>query len=1070
MNIQNIKELWPEHYTGSNKVYDDIAEAQSHWVNLALHQPVDVERKSSNGTEELLTDEDFFEDFIKPVDSRKITLLEGAAGVGKSHLIVWTHAKLEQYNRQHGERFIIIRIPRAKGIRFILHQIQNECTVNDTPLHSHLPQDIQDHLSKTLDNFTNTVDRSDTISFTDWLMSIVTSMTTLINAELNSYTGDTKSYGKDFQEWAKDQSYWKMSSGFDHAQLSEDLKATTRLVDSQNIVRKYFIGDDLDKALPTLITTHFEVSQKSKGISTELTNSEVLKFCKQTLMKKKEKTLLKYNSKDKIKRITPLLNYFLGKAREGQTEKLLEIPLGELFREIRQSIKNTFPEKELILLHEDLKTAQGTSDLPKELKDLLDVAIFTEDNDSLCVLRTMMAYTPGETSWKTFDTTKSRAGDVVWEIKPKQNPYHFHELLARFFNTARFGKAFIQKHYATSEERIPGYSEHHPDLLTADEKVFLDQVFGNLNGYSLFPLNQRSVDTIMENSEKDGGIVNTRKLLQTVVTILHCRQEFLEGHFPPANNSIVPTSKNPTDAEQKLLQKLTGFDRQSQLVQSWGILPQKALSIFGLSVPPNWPAEVPNSFSEIPRPSITATPPVTAIEPTSPPIVVVEEKKSSLWTKENLEVFEAIKQWSNKQSIANAIARNLRDNICGAIKHFYHWDIPSLPTDQSFKSQTVLLDFLRRRIFIPNAPSQQKKFAIYIMTQNEYDSDNSGPRLKAKALLEATARLMMKDFKPTYPKFLKDYGLVYNWILSIESELDEFFSVERHAYPNSLPSNHIEVSVYTMLTLQHMCGNTQSHTSAEDRLLSIFSPLAPSEELLRQFGDTLENMYSLSSSWLLLTTACYQNPLNGKMPSILHVHVLLECCRTWEFGFSPINFTSPASDLQNGAKRGQTLEAIGNQSSVLDKKISMTTSIWQTELNHLLSDLEKCYGQSTHFCTAQEQDDLYIRLQSIYTEQTDHRIFEEFYTNKKNQHVFVEESGSVPHPQTKDFMSLLTHRTENWKKLSDYLQSGRVIQKYLERSNRPAQLEEGETLDISKFSGIISEIDALIQTSIKSSR
>ena len=131
-------------------------------MNLALHQPVNV-LKCHGDQKEVFTDRQFVESFIAPQgENRHLVFLEGATGVGKSHLVVWTQAKLEILNRNNGHRFIIIRIPRAKGVRYILNDI-SQIQINGQSLVGILPTHIQTQLNATLHNFQNTVNTNDVL-------------------------------------------------------------------------------------------------------------------------------------------------------------------------------------------------------------------------------------------------------------------------------------------------------------------------------------------------------------------------------------------------------------------------------------------------------------------------------------------------------------------------------------------------------------------------------------------------------------------------------------------------------------------------------------------------------------------------------------------------------------------------------------------------------------------------------------------------------------------------------------------------------------------------------------------
>ena len=116
MPDQDLLAYWPSQEDVAACVKTD-AEAASEAVSLAVHQPLQLERRVIGGQADTLLpcdERELLRLFLEPnlSEGRVIFPIVGNSGTGKSHVVRWIDAQLRRMD-DRGTR-VVIRIPKGK--------------------------------------------------------------------------------------------------------------------------------------------------------------------------------------------------------------------------------------------------------------------------------------------------------------------------------------------------------------------------------------------------------------------------------------------------------------------------------------------------------------------------------------------------------------------------------------------------------------------------------------------------------------------------------------------------------------------------------------------------------------------------------------------------------------------------------------------------------------------------------------------------------------------------------------------------------------------------------------------
>ena len=119
---QDLLAYWPRQEDVVACVKTD-AEAASEAVSLAVHQPLQFERRVIGGQSDTLLpcdERELLKLFLEPnlSEGRVIFPIVGSSGTGKSHVVRWMDAQLRRMD-DHATR-VVIRIPKGTSLKGVL--------------------------------------------------------------------------------------------------------------------------------------------------------------------------------------------------------------------------------------------------------------------------------------------------------------------------------------------------------------------------------------------------------------------------------------------------------------------------------------------------------------------------------------------------------------------------------------------------------------------------------------------------------------------------------------------------------------------------------------------------------------------------------------------------------------------------------------------------------------------------------------------------------------------------------------------------------------------------------------
>jgi hypothetical protein len=115
----SLESYWPTRINILDCIKTEAEELSDHTL-LAVHEPMHL-TKSPQNDEPSKASEDEILNHLMAVE-RPIPIV-GEAGVGKSHLIRWLHAKLKIQDVVIREKWKIVRLPKNSSLRRTLHLI-----------------------------------------------------------------------------------------------------------------------------------------------------------------------------------------------------------------------------------------------------------------------------------------------------------------------------------------------------------------------------------------------------------------------------------------------------------------------------------------------------------------------------------------------------------------------------------------------------------------------------------------------------------------------------------------------------------------------------------------------------------------------------------------------------------------------------------------------------------------------------------------------------------------------------------------------------------------------------------
>ncbi len=541
-----LESYWPTPENVKECIRTEAEELAEHTL-LAVHEPMLLVRKETNGTETDSSEHDLLKQILN-VD-RPIPII-GRSGVGKSHLIRWLHAQLKLSERTRD--WHIVRIPKNASLKHVLELMLRDLSgpsfdAARSKIHEVgerlQPRDVAEHLL------------------------------VFMGQQLRTLHANAKTEGTTLRAQGK------------------------QPAPEQRLRLMEILAHADDKALPDLITDSFFrqhllgeqhcIYQFAKRLTQGATDDELSRNDYQihendldfafnihdlSINARQYVTNVQFNTNAaKRKEAANVLNMVLGEATRKVFQNFFRFNQGdfqELFKEIRRHLLSE--KRTLVILVEDMAAISAVEDV------LID-SLLEEDRPggvvSLCPLRSAIAVTDGYVGYQNRQGTIQTRARGEWLIKEQVGDdqamlSRMIDFCSRYLNAARFGSEQLMASWAnrSGDNWPPVWKDIESDL------KHLDAFDKSSTGVPLFPFNENAVRALAEKYCRRGGELcfNPRDFLNEVVlpVLRDNRGRYLEQGFPPVDFAGIRASGLLN--QEILLLDVQEADRVATLSAIWG--------------------------------------------------------------------------------------------------------------------------------------------------------------------------------------------------------------------------------------------------------------------------------------------------------------------------------------------------------------------------------------------------------------------------------------------------------------------------------------------------------------------
>jgi len=504
----SLESYWPTR----NNILDCIkteAEELSDHTLLAVHEPMHL-TKSPQNDEPSKASEDEILNHLMEVE-RPIPIV-GEAGVGKSHLIRWLHAKLKIQNVVIREKWKIVRLPKNSSLRQTLHLILKD-----------LDGDIFEQARLKIDEVGDSLKEKEVADlFVAFMSHRVTDIALDTERELKSYSQrpDKDTYRAICE---------RVSFAKNLPNLLNDVQFQLELLNESgciyNIATRWIRGASDKK----LYNTVYELSLDDFESMLEKIELDDL-----SLPARNAINALGLGDHIQRQKAVNMINESIGAATQTAFQRLFQFNSGnfqDLFKQIRKHLKQL--GRTLVVLVEDMAAISA-------IENVLIDCLLEERQEELCVLRSVIAVTRGYAGYeRRKDTILSRAR-IEWKIEENNDSTQNIEnrivdFCSRYLNASRFGKSQL-----SDEIRLDQKNENLPvwkgELSEQDSENL--NAFGESSlGIPLFPYNQSAIKKLAKwycsNDDKE-VVFNPRDVINEILLNLlrDHRDDFVLGQFP----------------------------------------------------------------------------------------------------------------------------------------------------------------------------------------------------------------------------------------------------------------------------------------------------------------------------------------------------------------------------------------------------------------------------------------------------------------------------------------------------------------------------------------------------------
>lgn len=732
-----LLEIWPDDQAVAACMKTD-AEAASEAVSMAVHQPVMFERRRIGGEGSLYPCDEaqFLEAFLDSnlSDGRVIAPLVGRSGTGKSHIIRWIAATLNQL--PGADLRVVIRIPKGTSLKGVLDILLERLTEPEyEPFRTKL-KTAHDQLDPERSAGLLCEMLAQTLA-----EKVISAKAKLVSDPMDQSARETVDYGKSdvlqtllVNKGLRDRHFVREPSHRTAPirRLVEQLsrsKSATEEEDKQYI----FVPEDLD----------------FKGVDTSDLGQSVKTAIAQLARPERKAAACR------------VLNEALDEAKQSLLG--IDPTVTELFDAVRKKLLEQ--GKELILLVEDFVVFSGIQ------KQILQVVIkegIRDGKQVLCTMRTVLAYTSG---YLDTATVLTRAGIeyVIPDMLSSEEEIFdkIENLVGAYLNAARLGQRRLEEIYSRTALDTRAQQNWVPNFESGVDEATQRTVdsFGITGrGYPLFPFNRAAIRELSRDGSVQAGqlVYNPRFVIQNVLKkVLKHRLDFEQGNFPPEELHS-STRRLGARVQEEVRSRVIpqDFERWVRFLSFWGGRPATIDELAGLSVKiplafaldPSrlkLPAEVdtdhPRQQPETDPPSPTSP---AAVKPTVAP-VTPERSSAELQFEENLQ------RWRNNIPLTQPQALQIRKLLAEAMEQAITWDWDLfLPLENVSKFFDA--------IYIPNAGGnagnkQDSKSTMFALCTDEEARDMDRSGIVSLALLAMFRHHVIYKGSWDYPESDEDF-------------------------------------------------------------------------------------------------------------------------------------------------------------------------------------------------------------------------------------------------------------------------------------------------------------------------
>jgi len=539
MNLQNY---WPTKENIFDCIKTEAEELSDHTL-LSVHEPMHLKKYDEKGTKDNATENDLLKHFLKI--ERPIPIV-ASAGMGKSHLIRWLHAKLKVQKVVSDERWQIVRLPKNASLRQTLNLLLEG-----------LEGEVFDQARKRVDQVGSALNEQ---QVADLFVTFISHRVKDIGGETAKYLQSLNQRPDNYAELRQ-----RMSMSNLLPTLITDILFKSQLLSGDSCVFSIATRWIKGASDQEINDTEYELTLEDFEVMLESIEIDNLALPARKVI---SDLRLDTDKEQRVKAVA-MLNEAIGKATQTAFQQLFQFNNGnfqDLFKEIRRHLKSL--GRTLVILVEDLAAISA-------IEDVLIDCLLEERQEDLCVLRSVLAVTTGYHGYMRRQVTIRSRALFEWHIEQDSDnqeniPKRIVDFCSRYINAARFGKNLLE-----TKVNLNNQTDLTPIWECDLSEVESEQLnaFGTSSvGIPLFPYNKQAIDTLTKwyCIDQDKNIVfNPRDVINGILLNLlrDHREYFLDQSFPQS----LPIKENLTTLNSEIQNLGLTSPKKAQVLSTiWG--------------------------------------------------------------------------------------------------------------------------------------------------------------------------------------------------------------------------------------------------------------------------------------------------------------------------------------------------------------------------------------------------------------------------------------------------------------------------------------------------------------------